>query len=258
MRFRPLLIAVAFLAALPQLADAQSISPDSTTLPAAIAKWEPEIAKLETRDAKEVAIKNGILFCGSSSFRRWDTIKQDMTPWPSMNRGYGGATLTDLNYYSDRLIGPHLGHENQRRCRAVVIFVANDISGNDRDPNADEVTQRFVRLLNFIRSKDATIPVFWLEVTPTEKRWQVWPNIESATSGIRQVLANDANAHFIGTAGAYLGPDGKPIASLFVADKLHLNATGYNVWAKLIKAKLHECLGAAIDPAKESITNDLD
>ena len=175
-----------------------------------------------------------------------------------MNRGYGGATLTDLNHYSDRLIGPHLGLENRRRCRAVAIFVANDISGNDQDPTADEVTKRFVSLLNFIRSRDQTIPVFWVEVTPTEKRWHVWSDIESATTGIRQVLANDTNAHFIGTAGAYLGPDGKPIASLFVEDKLHLNANGYQVWAKLIKAKLHECLGAAIDPDKQRITHDID
>ena len=171
-------------------------------------------------------------------------MSEDMAPWRALNRGYGGAKLTDLNHYAERLIGPHLGERNTRRCRAVVVFVANDISGGppNSDPASAEVVERFETLLSIVRSKDATVPFFWIEVTPCEKRWHVWSEIESATQGIRRRLDRDPHSHFIATAGAFLGRDGKPDARLFVSDKLHLNQDGYRRWSYLIKARLYEIL----------------
>ncbi|MEL7500152.1 MAG: DPP IV N-terminal domain-containing protein [Planctomycetota bacterium] len=220
-----------------------------------IAKWESAIQKLESLDATETHKTNAILFCGSSSIRRWHSLDGDMKPWTSMNRGYGGAKLTDLNHYADRLIGPHIGPGNPRRCQAVVVFVANDIAGskNSTDPQPAEVVERFKTLLKYVRSKDETIPFFWIEVTPTEKRWHVWNPILKATEGIRNVIAADENAHFIGTAGAFIGKDETPIASLFVKDRLHLNEEGYQRWAAIIKAAIQNELGPATTQQKQDV-----
>ena len=222
------------------------------TVPEAIAKWEPDIKKLEKLDRGQQEVRDAVVFVGSSSIRLWKTIESDMKPWSVLKRGYGGAKLSDLNHYAMRLVGPHLGSGNPRRARAVVIFVANDISGKkgQRDPDSNEVGRRFQRLHKQIRQRDRTMPVFWVEVTPTESRWHVWAEIKRATSQIRQVLDRDPYAYFIPTAGAFFGADNRPDSTLFVKDRLHLNQQGYELWAKLIKTQLNLRLGPAqdIDP----------
>jgi hypothetical protein len=233
---------------------AVAIAPQSTD-DQDIIKWEDEIANLEKADQTDPHVENAILYCGSSSIRLWNTIEEDMAPWPAIQRGYGGAKLPDVIHYAPRLIGPRLGIDNPKRCKAIVLFVANDISGNkENDASPTEVGLRFARLHRWIRQQDRTISVFWIEVTPTNKRWEVWPEIQAATQQIRNVLDPDPYGYFIPTAGAYLGNDGRPRAELFVDDQLHLNKDGYKLWASLIKTHLHQKLGAVVpqivEPAK--------
>ena len=213
------------------------------------AKWENEIANLEKAYQTEPYDENAILFVGSSSIRLWDTISVDMAPWPTIRRGYGGAKLTDTIHFAPRLIGPRLGLGNPKRCKAIVVFVANDIAGNQKtDAAPAEVGLRFARLHHWIRQNDPTIPVFWIEVTPTNKRWNVWPEIQAATLRIRAVLDPDPYGYFIPTAGAYLGNDGRPKRDLFIEDQLHLNRDGYQIWSSIIKTHLHQRLGSAVPP----------
>lgn len=217
-------------------------------LPQEIAKWEDSIAKLEARNESDRLEQNdveGILFYGSSSIRLWNSIREDMAPWPVIQRGYGGAKLPDAIHYAQRVVGPHIGASNLNRCRAVVVFIANDIGGKDNDATPEEVGQRFQKLHSWLREIDPDIPFFWIEVTPTNSRWEVWPEIEQATRLIAETIDRDSNSHLIHTAGPYLGTDGKPKSNLFLKDQLHLNLIGYQQWAILIKAQLHGALGAA-------------
>lgn len=218
--------------------------------PQEIAKWEEAIRGLETRNQTEPRVECGVLFYGSSSIRRWDTIAKDMAPWPAIQRGYGGAKLPDVIHFSPRMLCPFLGPDNPNRCKAIVLFVGNDIVGKPNDPAPQEVARRFSTLLDWIRSQDVSVPVFWIEVTPTPSRWDAWNNVESATRLIRNVVQRDANAYLISTAGAFLGPDGFPVTNYFVEDQLHLNEAGYQRWSGLIKAQLHAQLGSAPSTAK--------
>ena len=225
---------------------AQETELDPKIADAKIARWEKDIAKLEQLNLAEPKLSQAILYYGSSSIRFWAGLPNDMAPWPAIKRGYGGAKLPDAIHYAPRIVGPHLGETNPDRCRAVVLFVANDISGKDDDATPSKVADRFSQLHQWIRKQDATIPVFWIEVTPTRKRWSHWQKISDATKRIGQTIDTDANTHLIATAGSYLGIDGKPRAELFVNDQLHLNEAGYQLWAGLIKAQLHSKLGAAV------------
>ena len=227
-------------------------------LPPEIAKWEPDVAALQARDAAEATPTDAVLFFGSSSIRLWDTIEEDMAPWPVVQRGYGGARMSDMAAYMDRVIGPRLGPDNPRRPRALCLFVANDIAGNgELDVEPGEVLVRFRRIHDYVRGRDATLPVFWIEVTPTAKRWAVWPKIEEAARLIRDRVAGSPNTYFIPTAGAYIGPDNRPREELFVEDKLHLNEAGYDLWGSLIKAKLHHELGDALPEEVTKYEDDI-
>ena len=197
--------------------------------------WESEIEKFEQLDISKSYPSDAILFAGSSSIRLWSTIGKDMLPYNVIQRGYGGAKLSDFVVYADRIIYPH-------PCRAIVIFIANDIAGNDNDKSPLEVSQLFRKTLYIIRRKFKDTPVFWISVTPTPARWKVWPEIKEANEMIKEICAKHRNTYFVETEKYFLTSSGIPRSDLFIADRLHLNADGYAIWAEIIRNELNKVL----------------
>jgi hypothetical protein len=198
--------------------------------------WESDIEKFEQLDILKSYPSDAVMFAGSSSIRLWSTIGKDMLPYNVIQRGYGGAKLSDFAVYADRIIYPH-------PCQAIVIFIANDIAGNDTDKSPLEVSQLFKKTLNIIRRKFRTTPVFWISITPTPARWHVWPEIKEANEMIKDICLIRQNTYYIDTEKYFLTPSGLPNSELFGDDRLHLNANGYAIWSGIIKNELNKVLG---------------
>jgi lysophospholipase L1-like esterase len=203
----------------------------------AVDKWEEEIVQLEKLDSQQIDPDRAILFVGSSSIRRWESMAQDMAPWPTVRRGYGGAKFTDLVIFVERIVAKH-------NYRALVVFVGNDITGGKEDRTPEEVLELFQLLVKLVRKTHPDQPIFFVAITPNSKRFQVWPTVNAANQLIKQYTETDPLLHFIDTVDSYLGKDGKPRDELFVEDKLHQNQAGYQIWSSIIKsqleAKLHK------------------
>ena len=201
----------------------------------AVERWEKEITKLEAKDAETVDPADAILFIGSSSIRRWSDIGTDMAPYRPVQRGYGGAKYSDVAIFAKRLLHPH-------QYRALVIFVGNDVSGKPEDHSPEQVEQLVRYVVGVSHAHQPAAPVLLIEVTPTEKRFDVWPQIRRVNERLREIALSTANTHFIATADHYLDPMGNPRNELFVDDRLHLNEQGYELWSKLIRRRLDEVL----------------
>jgi hypothetical protein len=197
--------------------------------------WESDIEKFEQLDVTKSYPSDAILFAGSSSIRLWSTIGKDMMPYNVIQRGYGGAKLSDFAVYVDRIIYPH-------PCKAIVIFIANDISGNENDKSPLEVSQLFRKTLYIIRRKFTDTPVFWISVTPTPSRWAVWPEIKEANGMIKEICESHRNTYFIDTEKYFLNSSGLPRSEFFIDDKLHLNTEGYKIWSGIIRNELDNML----------------
>ena len=198
-------------------------------------RWEPKIQQLEALDETEQHPDDSVLFVGSSSIRRWKSIEEDMAPYHPIRRGYGGAKFSDLAVFAERLISPH-------QCRAIVIFVANDVSGSEIDRTTEEVGLLVQNILRTIREKKKLTPVFLIEVTPTGARFESWDKIREVNAAIREICLTTPNTYFIATAEHYLDSDKQPIEEMFVSDRLHLNESGYDLWGSLIKRRLNDVL----------------
>lgn len=196
-----------------------------------VRSWEDEIRLLEHLDSIETHPENAILFAGSSSIRLWSTLSQDMDPYPVIQRGYGGAKLSDFAVYAERIIYPH-------SCSAIVLFIANDITGNEGDKNPEEVVRLFSHVLKTIRKKYTDTPVFWIAVKPTPLRWNAWPQITEANKMIEQLCLQHENTYFIRTESDFLNTAQLPRDELFLPDSLHLNTHGYALWTKIIRKEL--------------------
>ncbi len=198
-------------------------------------KWEPEIAAFEKLDQTEKYPDQSILFVGSSSIRLWSTLEDQMAPYPVIQRGFGGSNSPAVAKYIQRIAYPH-------QFRAVVIFVANDITGSPGDLTPKESANTFKEIVKTIRAKYKKQPVFIVEITPSQSRWKQWPLIQQDNALLKSYCEKGKNLYFIETANSYLNEKGEPRNELFREDHLHQNAQGYLIWGKLIKDELNKRL----------------
>jgi len=204
--------------------------------------FEQDIQALEQlRDFEEK--EDYLLFIGSSSIRLWENIEQDMAPYPVLKRGYGGAHYYDLIHYVDRLI------KNKSAAKAVIIFVANDITGpSDWDKTHQDLTPREVKTLfkaivkKIHKHLGHETPILVIETTPTPSRWHVWDQISMANDLIQEFTEKQVNLNFISTRNKFFNKRGIPWGKYFVKDSLHLSEAGYDLWKEIIKDALNNCL----------------
>lgn len=238
---RQVLIATMLFLVTPSVVRAQQVDPSATIVVGeplysrAIEHWTDDIVALEARDQTETHGDDAILFIGSSSIRRWDGIAVDMAPYPVIQRGYGGARYSDLAIFASRLIHPH-------HYRAMVVFVANDIDGKPDDPSVEQVAGWVRHIIDVSRQHQPEAPVLLVEVTPTRKRWEQWPEIRKVNAAIREITLSTPMTFHLATAEHYLDPRGMPREDLFVDDGLHLNEAGYAIWSDLIRDRLDHVL----------------
>ena len=201
----------------------------------AMKRWSQDIETLEQRDVVQRDPEDAILFIGSSSIRRWDTIEIDMRPYQVVQRGYGGAKYTDLAVFAKRLIHPH-------EYIALVVFVANDVQGKPEDHSPEQVEECARYIAGVSRKHRPQAPVFFIEITPTRKRFSAWPFIRKVNTRLQKLSLSTPATYFIPTADHFLDPSGNPRDELFVDDQLHLNSDGYKKWSILIRRELDEVL----------------
>ncbi len=222
---------------LPSFIWGQEAQPDTSFLDqyreAAVKKWEADIQELEQLDTREADPADGILLIGSSSIRLWKSSAADLAPYRTIRRGYGGARYSDLAIFAERLIQPH-------DYRAMVMFVANDVTGGKDDRTPDEVEQLVRYIVSVSRRHRPESPILIVEVTPTPKRYEAWGKIREVNARLREITFTEPNTYFVATADLYLDENNKPLGKYFTEDNLHQNEVGYGVWASLIRRRLDE------------------
>lgn len=193
--------------------------------------FEQEIQQLESlSDYKK--LNSYLLFVGSSSIRRWDNIAQQMAPFEVVKRGYGGAHFYDLIHFTQRLVAPH------QNAKALICFVANDISGKDNDLTPGEVFRLFKLFTRQVHRIHPQLPIYFIEITPTPSRWKVWDQISQVNAKVQKYALTHHKINFIATQKKFLGSNGLPLPDLFVSDSLHLSDKAYHLWSEIIKEKL--------------------
>ncbi|TWU15365.1 GDSL-type esterase/lipase family protein [Allorhodopirellula heiligendammensis] len=202
----------------------------------AIARWEQEITGLEQLDRSQSDPEDAVMLLGSSSIRLWEDAAEMLAPYPIIRRGYGGARFSDLVVFAKRLVTPH-------QYKALVVFVANDITGSDADRSVDAVRKMVLHVIEVSHQHQPDAPVLLVEVTPTPSRWRVWPQIRDLNAMLRDVALTHPGVSFISTAEYYLDSQDQSRPELFRQDKLHQNEPGYQLWAELIRRRLDEVLG---------------
>ncbi len=198
--------------------------------------WEETVSALEAKTHNLHAPGKAVVFIGSSSIRLWTTLEEDMSPIPVIRHGFGGAKLNAVVHYAERLV-------NAYQPRAVVVFAGT----NDIDPAASKSPEvllaSYQAFVETVRREQPEVPIFYIGITPSPRRWTVWPIAQSTNRLIENWSETDPNLHFIDTSDALLGSNGEPNSDYYFFDGLHLSKRGYGVWREIIRPRLLDELG---------------
>ena len=207
-------------AALPELAAWAKLPASSPPLP-----FENDIQAFETADAKNAPKPNGILFVGSSSIRKWDTLQQDFPGLDVTNRGFGGSHIIDSVHFADRIVTPY-------KPKMIVFYAGtNDLADGEKP---EVLLSQYMEFVAIVRAKLPNVPIAFISVAPAPARWGNAANIRLTNDLIKQFSALVPGLKFIDILPLMLDANGQPRAELFVDDRIHMTPAGYAIWVKAV------------------------
>lgn len=192
-------------------------------------RFAAEIDGLTKNDTTNPPPRDGIVFVGSSSIKRWTTLAADFPGLPVINRGFGGSQLADSVHYADRVVIPY-------KPKTVVVYAGeNDINAG-KSPDAVHAD------FNAFRAKvHAALPqarILYIAMKPSPSRWKHRDALTRGNKLIADECARDRRLTFVDVWPAMLDSAGQPRPELFVKDMLHMNEKGYAIWKQVLAPML--------------------
>lgn len=169
--------------------------------------------------------KNPILFVGSSSIRLWVDFTKTFKDYTVLNRGIGGAVTADIDRYLEDIVFPY-------QPKQIVLYIGeNDLL---EASDAEQVFKSIKKLYTDIRTRLPEVPVIYLAIKGSPSRVKEFNKAKEANSFIKSYLRDKKNTVFIDVFMPMLDKNGEMNPSIFKADQLHMNASGYAIWNKLL------------------------
>jgi hypothetical protein len=195
-------------------------------------EWYQDDVKAAEMERNNCAYEPKTIFYGSSSIRLWDKLYEDFDGFHPVNLGFGGSTLAACVWFFDRIVSPI------RHPERFILYAGDNDLGDGRRP--EEVLIFFREFMKKLRERYPKVAFYYISIKPSISREDIMSQIIRTNKLIEQEINQSADDdYFVNIFDKMIGRDGKPIASYFTHDGLHLNRDGYIVWREVI---LNECL----------------
>ncbi|MFM7752456.1 MAG: GDSL-type esterase/lipase family protein, partial [Opitutaceae bacterium] len=144
-------------------------------------RWEQYEASLKTfaeQDAAKPFPKGGILFVGSSTFRQWTTVADQMAPLPVLNRAFGGSRTGDQLARFDQLV--------PRYAPRIVVYYCGSNDLNAKDADAPPVIfARFKEFSDRVRRWSPETRVVYVTSTRSPDCVRKWEQVDHYNALVR-------------------------------------------------------------------------
>jgi len=193
--------------------------------------WAQDPTRFESQ-VKEIGEKypteeyqGSVVFTGSSSIRMWADLATDFPNHRVVNAGFGGSQAVDLLHYVDELI---LAYSP----KYVFIYEGdNDISaGKDKEV----IMETLNLIVTEIKLELPETEVILIGAKPSISRWELVDKYKDLNTEMAKYGAVTDGVQYADVWTGMLGSDKKPLPDIFIADNLHMNRKGYEIWAKKI------------------------
>ena len=153
-------------------------------------------------------------------------MAQDFAPLPVINRGFGGSTTPEVMHYAKRIVYKY-------EPSVIVYYCGENDIASDTPPQV--AFQNFKKVIGETEKNLAQATVVFISAKPSASRWALWKDIQQFNSMVELFAQNRPSLRYVDISKELLGASGQPDPSLFVEDKLHLNANGYAKWTAVLK-----------------------
>lgn len=194
-------------------------------------EFELDVRALELRLSQFGGDKSATVFCGSSTFRLWDSLAEDVGIPDAVNLGFGGSTLEACRIYFERLLLPFQPQ------RAIIYGGENDIGSG---ASAEFVPQQFRQFADTIHTYLPTTHCWFISLKPSPGRLAYLEEIKRANANIAAEIEQREQWRYVDFFRYMLDQQEQPNAQLYTPDNVHLNVAGYGILAKLLRQELHE------------------
>jgi lysophospholipase L1-like esterase len=166
-----------------------------------------------------------ILFYGSSTFARWETLEEDLLPYDAVNNGFGGSTAEEALYYYYLLVRPF-------NPSAIVYYEGDNDLVDEYSPL--QILERIAQFFKWVSTDFPCIPMYIVLVKHSPARHNLWAERKSLNDMIVQ-YAEKNGINIIDLNKVALDEKCQYNMKYFEDDGLHLNRDGNLLLAKLIK-----------------------
>lgn len=187
--------------------------------------WQKEIDAFAEIDRRQTSPKDAVLFVGSSSFRKWDSLRNDFPKINVVNRGFGGSHIEDVNFYFDQIVTPF-------QPKMILLYAGeNDVTAGK---TTERVLEDFKSFVLKVKEKTPKSKIVFVSLKPSPARWELREKFQKTNALIKTEIEKIKDAKFVDVWTAMLNEKGEPKSELFIADKLHMNQQGYEIWRKIL------------------------
>ncbi|MBS1986056.1 MAG: hypothetical protein JST16_17985 [Bdellovibrionales bacterium] len=198
-------------------------------------RYEDQVKEYEAEDSlsglDRTAAEEGdiTLFVGSSTFRLWRDLEVRFQDVHAINRGFGGATIDEINHYVNRLVLKY------RPARIVFYAGTNDIAEGD---SAEVVFREFQEFVEHVHRVLPETRIYFVSANPGPSREKWADRYNKANQLVRDYSLKTGQCKYIDITQAMRDAQGQMRKDLFVADNLHMNKQGYDIWEPVIRQAL--------------------
>lgn len=193
-------------------------------------RFVAQVAKLVADDKANPPADGSILFIGSSIWRLWSTVAQDMAPLPVYNRAFGGSQTPDMLRHFDDLVVPHKP--------SIIVYYcgSNDVNAGE---SADAIAGRIHEFATRVgKSLPGTKMIFAsINRSPDkEKRWDV---VDAVNARVRDGFTKEFSfVSYVELNPALFDSAGKARVELYLPDMLHFKPPAYVAFTGILKPVL--------------------
>jgi lysophospholipase L1-like esterase len=194
-------------------------------------RWENTIRKFEETDATTPPPKGAVLLVGGSNARRWTDVGDYLPQSTVINRGFGGARLTDVLYFVDRIVLPY-------EPKVILLNAGgNDLSSGKSPAQVRDTARIFMNKVHAVLPETHILYIGLPHVLRAGRDPEALTAIRGMNEQLAELARSEKSFEFVDLFPAFLDTEGQPRPELFVEDGTHFSPKGYAILAGLLKGK---------------------
>lgn len=194
-------------------------------------RFDADVQRMLERDKTNPPPQQGILFIGSSIFRLWAGLTEQMAPLPAFNRAFGGSQTQDMIDRAGQLVVPF-------QPRIIVYYCgSNDVNAG---ASAEAIIGRTKQFLAIIREKLPNTMVYYTAIQKAPDKRARWNVVDAVNREMERYSHEAKNLGYIDLNPVLFDRDGNVRGDLFLPDQLHFRpeSTAYAEFTAVVKPVL--------------------